>query len=155
MTASGISLLVSDDDRRVAAYAVAAITLTVAEAAIPSPLPGIKPGLANIIVLIVRHSGHVEVEQQEVQVREALTRDLQRLRAGVGMQDLEPQRREQLFDARTDVQVVVGQQDSARLEHGGRVGAVPEAGDSWQTACLRSERRAEVPYGTPQKARDC
>ncbi len=53
MTASGISLLVSDDDRRVAAYAVAAITLTVAEAAIPSPLPGIKPGLANIIVLIV------------------------------------------------------------------------------------------------------
>ncbi len=41
------------DDRRIAAYAAAAITLTIAEAAIPSPLPGVKPGLANIIVLVV------------------------------------------------------------------------------------------------------
>lgn len=30
-----------------------AIALTVAEAALPSPLPGVKPGLANIVVLIV------------------------------------------------------------------------------------------------------
>jgi heptaprenyl diphosphate synthase len=41
------------DDHRIAAYTVAAITLTLAEAAIPSPLPGVKPGLANIIVLVV------------------------------------------------------------------------------------------------------
>jgi heptaprenyl diphosphate synthase len=41
------------DDRRIARYAAAAIALTLAEAAIPSPLPGVKPGLANIIVLIV------------------------------------------------------------------------------------------------------
>ena len=41
------------DDRRVARYAAAAIALTIAEAAIPSPLPGVKPGLANIVVLIV------------------------------------------------------------------------------------------------------
>lgn len=41
------------DDRRVARYAAAAIALSVAEAALPSPLPGIKPGLANIIVLVV------------------------------------------------------------------------------------------------------
>ena len=40
-------------DHRVARYATAAIVLSVAEAAIPMPLPGIKPGLANIIVLIV------------------------------------------------------------------------------------------------------
>lgn len=40
-------------DRRVARYAAAAIVLGVAEAAIPTPLPGVKPGLANIVVLIV------------------------------------------------------------------------------------------------------
>jgi heptaprenyl diphosphate synthase len=53
MTASIISLRATADDHRIAAYAAAAITLTIAEAAIPSPLPGIKPGLANIIVLLV------------------------------------------------------------------------------------------------------
>jgi heptaprenyl diphosphate synthase len=50
---STIDLQVTDDDRRVARYAAAAIALTIAEAAIPSPLPGVKPGLANIVVLIV------------------------------------------------------------------------------------------------------
>ncbi|MDD5249228.1 MAG: Gx transporter family protein [Rhodocyclaceae bacterium] len=53
MTASTIELAVAADDRRVARYAAAAIVLTIAEAAIPSPLPGVKPGLANIVVLIV------------------------------------------------------------------------------------------------------
>jgi heptaprenyl diphosphate synthase len=48
-----ITLTVTDEDRRVARYAAAAIALSVAEAAIPTPLPGVKPGLANIIVLIV------------------------------------------------------------------------------------------------------
>lgn len=48
-----IHLQVSEDDRRIARYAAAAIALSVVEAAIPSPLPGIKPGLANIITLIV------------------------------------------------------------------------------------------------------
>lgn len=42
-----------ESDYRVARYAAAAIALSVAEAAIPSPLPGVKPGLANIIVLLV------------------------------------------------------------------------------------------------------
>jgi heptaprenyl diphosphate synthase len=51
--ASTIDLAVSADDRRIARYAAAAIALTVVEAAIPSPLPGVKPGLANIVVLIV------------------------------------------------------------------------------------------------------
>lgn len=40
-------------DLRVARYAAAAIALSIAEAALPSPLPGIKPGLANIVVLVV------------------------------------------------------------------------------------------------------
>ena len=53
MTVSTIELPISPNDRRIARYAAAAIALTVAEAAFPSPLPGVKPGLANIVVLIV------------------------------------------------------------------------------------------------------
>ena len=53
MTASTTELAVSAEDRRIARHAAAAIALTVAEAAIPSPLPGVKPGLANIVVLVV------------------------------------------------------------------------------------------------------
>jgi heptaprenyl diphosphate synthase len=53
MTVSTIELPVTPQDRRIARYAAAAIALTVAEAAIPSPLPGVKPGLANIVVLVV------------------------------------------------------------------------------------------------------
>lgn len=53
MTASVIRVEVTEADRRVARYAAAAIALTVAEAAIPTPLPGVKPGLANIVVLLV------------------------------------------------------------------------------------------------------
>jgi heptaprenyl diphosphate synthase len=53
MTRSPIELTITADDHRIARYAAAAIALTVAEAAIPTPLPGVKPGLANIVVLIV------------------------------------------------------------------------------------------------------
>jgi heptaprenyl diphosphate synthase len=53
VTDSTVELRVSAADRRVARYAAAAIALTVAEAAIPTPLPGVKPGLANIVVLVV------------------------------------------------------------------------------------------------------
>ena len=48
-----LELRITADDRRIARYAAAAIALTVAEAALPSPLPGVKPGLANIVVLVV------------------------------------------------------------------------------------------------------
>ena len=48
-----IELKVTAADRRIARYSAAAIALTIAEAAIPTPLPGVKPGLANIIVLVV------------------------------------------------------------------------------------------------------
>lgn len=43
----------SPEDRHVAALAAAAIGLTLAEAAIPLPIPGVKPGLANIVTLVV------------------------------------------------------------------------------------------------------
>jgi heptaprenyl diphosphate synthase len=53
MTRSVIELPVTPDDRRIARLAALAIGLTLAEAALPSPLPGVKPGLANIVVLLV------------------------------------------------------------------------------------------------------
>lgn len=48
-----ISLRTTPEDHRIARLAAFAIGLSVAEAAIPSPLPGIKPGLANIVTLLV------------------------------------------------------------------------------------------------------
>ena len=53
MTRSTIEFTSSAEDRRVAGLAAAAIGLTLAEAAIPLPIPGIKPGLANIVTLFV------------------------------------------------------------------------------------------------------
>lgn len=48
-----IDLPVTPEDRRIAMLAAVAIGLSLAEAVIPSPLPGVKPGLANIVVLLV------------------------------------------------------------------------------------------------------
>lgn len=45
-------LPVTAEDRRIARLAAIAITLTLAEAAIPSPVPGVKPGLANLVILV-------------------------------------------------------------------------------------------------------
>lgn len=53
MTPSTIEIQPTRDDARIARLAAAAIVLSVAEAAIPLPLPGVKPGLANIVILIV------------------------------------------------------------------------------------------------------
>ena len=53
MTRSAIELPVTAEDRRSARLAALAIGLTRAEAALPSPIPGVKPGLANIVVLMV------------------------------------------------------------------------------------------------------
>ncbi|MBZ0104558.1 MAG: Gx transporter family protein [Sulfuricella denitrificans] len=53
MTHSVIKLPASTDDHRIARLAAFAIGLSLAEAALPSPLPGVKPGLANIITLLV------------------------------------------------------------------------------------------------------
>jgi heptaprenyl diphosphate synthase len=40
-------------DRLVAGYAALAVAINVLEAGFPSPIPGVKPGLANVITLIV------------------------------------------------------------------------------------------------------
>ncbi len=53
MTRSVIELPVTGQDRRIAWLATAAVALSLVDAAIPTPLPGIKPGLANIVTLIV------------------------------------------------------------------------------------------------------
>lgn len=53
MTQSVIELTVTAEDRRVAWLTTAAVGLSLVDAAIPSPLPGVKPGLANIITLVV------------------------------------------------------------------------------------------------------
>ncbi len=53
MTRSVIELTATPEDHRIARLAAAAIGLSLIDAAIPLPLPGVKPGLANIVTLIV------------------------------------------------------------------------------------------------------
>ena len=53
MTALTIKLSTTPHDHHIARMAALALGLSVLEAAIPSPLPGVKPGLANIVTLIV------------------------------------------------------------------------------------------------------
>ncbi|MBI3902488.1 MAG: Gx transporter family protein [Nitrosomonadales bacterium] len=50
---SSLSLNTTVEDHHIARMAALALGLSVLEAAIPSPLPGVKPGLANIVTLIV------------------------------------------------------------------------------------------------------
>ncbi len=52
---SRIELPVTPADRRIARLAAAAVGLSLVDAAIPTPLPGVKPGLANIVTLLVLH----------------------------------------------------------------------------------------------------
>ena len=46
-------LTLTPDDHRIARLTAAAIAIALFESAVPSPLPGVKPGLANIITLLV------------------------------------------------------------------------------------------------------
>jgi heptaprenyl diphosphate synthase len=48
-----IRLNTTAEDHHIARMAAVALGLTILENAIPSPLPGVKPGLANIVTLIV------------------------------------------------------------------------------------------------------
>lgn len=61
--ASVSELVPNREDRLVAGYAALAIVIHVLEAGFPSPVPGIKPGLANAITLIVllRHGWRLAV----------------------------------------------------------------------------------------------
>jgi len=53
MTRTTIQLTTTAEDHRIAQLAAAAIGLALIDAAIPLPLPGVKPGLSNIVTLIV------------------------------------------------------------------------------------------------------
>lgn len=53
MIPSTIEITASADDHRIARLAALAIGLHLAEAIVPSPLPGVKPGIANIVTLYV------------------------------------------------------------------------------------------------------
>lgn len=48
-----ISLAITDRDRQIAGLTTLAISLHLLEATFPSLLPGVKPGIANIVVLFV------------------------------------------------------------------------------------------------------
>jgi heptaprenyl diphosphate synthase len=48
-----LQIQTSRDDHRIAWLAALAITIHLLESVIPSPVPGLKPGLANIITIIV------------------------------------------------------------------------------------------------------
>ena len=48
-----ITLKTTSDDHRIAKLSALAISLHLLEAIIPSPLPGVKPGIANIVTLYV------------------------------------------------------------------------------------------------------
>ncbi len=50
---TSILLNTTTEDHHIARMAAVALGLTILESAIPSPLPGVKPGLANIVTLIV------------------------------------------------------------------------------------------------------
>ncbi|MGD8689621.1 MAG: Gx transporter family protein [Gammaproteobacteria bacterium] len=47
------TIALARDDRLVAAFAALAIAIHVLETVVPSPLPGIKPGMANVVTLVV------------------------------------------------------------------------------------------------------
>ena len=48
-----LTIHTTEDDHRVAKLAALAIGLHLVEAVVPSPLPGVKPGIANIVTLYV------------------------------------------------------------------------------------------------------
>lgn len=50
-----LTIETTEKDHQVARLAAFAIALHLAEAVLPSPLPGVKPGIANIITLYVLH----------------------------------------------------------------------------------------------------
>ena len=47
-----ITVPTTRQDHRIAWLTALAITIHIAESALPSPLPGIKPGLANVVTIV-------------------------------------------------------------------------------------------------------
>jgi len=52
-TKSGITMTTTPDDHLIAWLAALAIAIHIIESVLPSPLPGVKPGLANVITIAV------------------------------------------------------------------------------------------------------
>lgn len=48
-----LTIRTTREDHRIAWLAALAITIHIAESVLPSPIPGIKPGLANVVTIIV------------------------------------------------------------------------------------------------------
>lgn len=48
-----LTLRTTREDHRIAWLTALAITIHIAESALPSPIPGVKPGLANVVTIIV------------------------------------------------------------------------------------------------------
>ena len=44
---------ITREDRLVASFAALAICIHILESAVPMPLPGVKPGLANVVILVL------------------------------------------------------------------------------------------------------
>jgi heptaprenyl diphosphate synthase len=53
MTRSTINIITTAEDHHIAKLTALAIGLHILEAVFPSPLPGVKPGIANIVTLFV------------------------------------------------------------------------------------------------------
>jgi heptaprenyl diphosphate synthase len=53
MARGTLRIATTREDHRIAWLAALAIAIHVLEAALPSPLPGVKPGLANVITIVV------------------------------------------------------------------------------------------------------
>ena len=53
MHPSSLQIETSHQDRLIAGFAALAISIHLLESALPSPIPGIKPGLANLVTLYV------------------------------------------------------------------------------------------------------
>lgn len=47
------SIATTREDHRIAWLAALAITIHILESALPSPVPGVKPGLANVVTIVV------------------------------------------------------------------------------------------------------
>ena len=51
--ASSVVLTATPTDHAIARWAALAVALSLVDASLPTPLPGLKPGLANIVTLVV------------------------------------------------------------------------------------------------------
>jgi len=53
MSQHGLQIITNHQDRLIAGFAALAISIHLLESSVPSPVPGIKPGLANLVTLYV------------------------------------------------------------------------------------------------------